>query len=56
MSEASLLGYISEEKPEKSHAPVLSPLLKVERTHHQVRTPSQQLPQLLFLVLGIIDE
>jgi hypothetical protein len=42
-------------KPELSHAPVLRPLLKVERAHHQARTPGQQ-RQLVLLVLGIIDE
>jgi hypothetical protein len=32
------LGYISGAKPEISHAPVLRPLLKVERAHHQARS------------------
>jgi hypothetical protein len=50
------LGSISGAKPEISHAPVLRPLLKVERAHHQARSPGQQLPQQLFLVFGIIDE
>jgi hypothetical protein len=50
------LGYISGAKPELSHIPVLRPLLKVERAHHQARTPGQQLPLHLFLVIGIVDE
>jgi hypothetical protein len=50
------LGYISGAKPELSHTPVLRPLLKVEQAHHQARMPGQQLPQLHFLVIGIIDE
>jgi hypothetical protein len=50
------LGCISGAKPEISHAPVLRPLLKVERAHHQARSSCQQLPQQLFLVFGIIDE
>jgi hypothetical protein len=49
-------GYISGAKPELSHAPVLRPLLKVERAHHLAGTPGQQIPQLVFLVVGMIDE
>jgi hypothetical protein len=56
MAEASFFGYISGAKPELSHAPVLRPLLKVERAHHRAGTPGQQLPQLVILVVGMIDE
>jgi hypothetical protein len=50
------LRYVSGAKPELSHAPVLRPLLMVERAQNQAQTPGQQLPQLHFLVLDIIDE